>query len=98
MICGKTIYQNQQAANDAIKGQHRDKRFIKSKIKAGYSYLCDLCNGWHISSNQQKRPKVKRSQNRTETPNIANKIKHNNDVKSGTRDLVIHSRLNFKVK
>lgn len=98
MICGKITYKIRQEAINAIKGQHRDTRFIKSKIKAGYSYFCAPCNGWHISSNQQKRPKIKFSQNSTETPNISNKQARNQAIKSGTKQYIVHTCLNFKVK
>lgn len=98
MICGKITYSVRQEAIDSIKGQHKDKRFIKSKIKSGYSYFCVLCQGWHISSNEQKRPKIKATQNRTETPNIANKLAKDQVQKSATKQYIIHSRLSFKVK
>lgn len=98
MICGKTIYQTRQTAIDSIDGQHKDKRHIKSKVKPCYSYFCIDCNGWHITTNESKKPKKKFVQDHTETLNNAGKFKRKGIEKSGNAHLIIHSRLNFKVK
>lgn len=98
MICGKVIYKTRSEAHDSINGQHNDKRPTSSKVKSGYCYFCNDCKGWHISSNEQKRPKKKFSQDHTEQLSISEKFKKYNAFKSGTQNLIIHTRLNFKVK
>lgn len=97
MICGKQIYSTRRDAGDAIKGLQNDSRKGRSKTQPYYSYFCKDCNGWHLASNIIRKKKIKFIQ---DDQNIASakREKQASDVKSGTKNFVIHNRLNFRVK
>ncbi len=50
-LCGKTIYETRQKANEAIKGSHKAAK-IQGKRNMGLNqvYYCDACQAWHTSS------------------------------------------------
>lgn len=98
MICGKRIYNSRQEAVQAITGFHHDKRNSRSKIQPNAAYYCQECDGWHLTSGEQKRPKmVAPKSNNTEVHSI-DKNKKNFEKRTGHKSLVIHTRLNFKIK
>lgn len=98
MVCGKTIYTIREEAAKAISGINSSTRIKTDTGKLKGSYFCQDCNGWHISSGfkQSKSKKIPYVIN--DEVNSSQRIKKHNDEKSGTKNLIIHTRLNFKVK
>lgn len=97
MICGKNIFKSRQEAMMAINGFARDKRAGKSKVNHNASYFCVDCNGWHLTSSEQKRPKIKPFKNHTEDIKSELTRGKENARKSNTQNLIIHGR-NFKIR
>lgn len=98
MVCGKIIFSNRMDAITAMNGVHLDKRPNKSKNKQTYSYFCTDCNGWHLASNRKtKKRTVSFVQNDVEV-NSSQKAHHDQAIKANNQSLIVHSRLNFKVK
>lgn len=95
MICGKTIYKTREEASNAMAGFNSSLR-SKSKLKG--SYFCKECDGWHVTagfkqSKQKRVPFVVSAD-----VNSAQSTKRKSDSNSGTKNLIVHTRLNFKVK
>lgn len=95
MICGKTIYPTREDAANAMAGFNSSIR-AKSKLKG--SYFCNDCEGWHVSSGYKQSKKKRIPFIVSENVNSAQKQYKKQVNKSGTKNLIVHTRLNFKVK
>ena len=94
MICGKTIYLSQREAIDAIKGMLRDTDDRSTK-QPSRAYWCDLCDGWHVHTENKKRGKKHKQRQNKETDSTHPKLAANN---KRFKDLIIHDPRTFKVK
>lgn len=95
MICGKSIYATREEAARAMGGFNSSIR-AKSKLKG--SYFCKDCNGWHLSSGNKQSKQKKISYVVSDDVNSAQRAYKESVSKSGNKNIIIHDRLNFKVK
>lgn len=94
MICGKTVYNSQREAIEAIKGMLGDADG-RSNRQPSRAYFCELCNGYHIHTENFKRGKKGKQRHNKETYSKPEAQKMN-DRKF--KELIIHDPRKFKVK
>lgn len=92
MICGKTFYNSQREAIEAIKGMLGDR---SHKIQPSRAYFCEPCNGYHIYTENFKKGKKGKQRHNKETDSKPEAQKAN-DRKF--KELIIHDPRKFKVK
>lgn len=95
MICGKQVFISMKDAVAAINGSHKDKRKSKSNKRPSKTYFCEICNGWHLTSQEQRRSKMHLPKEQTHNTNTGQQLARCGFV---NKNLTIHTRLNFKVK
>lgn len=92
MICGKTIYESQEAASRTMAGHNRKAHAEKQKLKG--SYFCKDCNGWHVHTRRKKRSRSGESWKEHRTLSVI--ITKDTHLEKTPGNLIIHSKMKIK--
>ena len=61
-MCEKVIYDSRDEANEALLGINRRKKEVlgerEQKSPLTYSYYCNECEGWHLTSKDDKAKRM----------------------------------------